>query len=770
MPPVARFTIALAAGLWVGRVLVPPWAALAGAALAALPLYRFHRWRGLLAAVCVVGATQGVLLARRERAGCARRWTAGRHAAIVQLADAPGTRGLAQATVRSAPEGCRGTLLLRLAPSGVRSGQTLIVVGTQTPGGAFRVRHMRALGFKPPLRLVIRDAVAHRITSLYGPRAPIVEALVLGRRGSIDPALRADFVASGLAHLLAISGLHVGIVAAWLALLGRVAGLHRRATWLGAIGTGVYVALLGFPAPATRAAGFIAIRAIARARQRHPNAGAVLALAVLVVLAVDPDAVGQVGAWLSVAAVWGTFQAATVLRRHAPRSPAWVRLAGVSVGAVLATAPVSAFAFGQVAPVGVVTNLVGVPLAGLIVPAVFGSLVAGSTLAAGGGLLLLALERLAAAGAAFPFGRLVGDPGVAFAVPWCLVLAAAMWLVRRRPTWGVLRLRLSASMAVVIWVATLRAWWIHDSYHGLSVYVLSVGQGDAIVLRSPHGRWALMDGGPHMGQQDAGRDVVAPFLRRRGVRSLDFLILSHGDADHSGGVPSVVERVPPELVLEPGQPLGTPPYAAFLAAVDRSGAEWRAARRGDVLTWDGVRVEVLHPRGTWMHHELRPNENSVVVRVTYQAFDLLLTGDAGMPVESLLVNTVQQVEVLKVGHHGSAGASGGAWLDAVAPRVAVISVGRGNRYGHPAPETLTRLTRRGIDVYRTDRSGTVTVRSDGQYFEVVRSSSNSLRARLSCLVRAWSPSRVSSSKRSACSPKQRANSRTSYTTWPSPPR
>ncbi len=770
MPPVARFTIALAAGLWIGRIVVVPWPALAGAAVAVAWLLRVTPWRGVLAAAVLVGAVQGVTQAGRERAGCARRWAPGRHSAIVRLGDAPGSRGLADARVRYAPEGCGGTLRLRLAPSRVRSGETLVVVGTHTLGGAFRVTHVRVLGQRRPFRFVVRDLVAQRIATLYGPRAPIVEALVLGRRGSIDPVLRADFVASGLAHLLAISGLHVGIVAAWLALVARALGLHTRAGWLGAIGTWLYVALLGFPAPATRAAGFVAIQALARVRQRHPTTGAVLAVAVLVVLALDPAAVGQVGAWLSVAAVWGTSQAALVLRRLGLRRRAWLRLLAASVGAVLATAPVSAFAFGQVAPVGVITNLVGVPLAGFVVPAVFGSLVVGSTLAAGAGVLLLALERLAALGGAIPFGRVAGDPGVAFAMPWCLLLVAVLWLVRRRPTWRVARLRIGAAVAVVVWLAALQAWWIRDSYDGLSIYVLNVGQGDAIVLRSPHGHWALMDGGPRMGPVDAGRDVVAPFLRRRGVRSLDFLILSHGDADHSGGVPSVVDRVPPALVLEPGQPLGTPPYAEFLAAVDRSGAEWRAARRGDVITWDGVRVEVLHPTSVWMRHELRPNENCVVVRVSYGAFDALLTGDAGMPVESLLVDAVRQVEVLKVGHHGSAGASGGSWLDAVGPRVAVISVGAKNRYGHPAPAVLARLDRRGIDVYRTDREGTVTVRSDGQYFVVLRGSPNLLTTRLPCLVRAWLPSRASSSNRSGCFPRQPGSSRTSYTTWPSPPR
>jgi competence protein ComEC len=768
MPPVAHLTIAFAAGLLVGRFVPGPWWIPALFAVPGVGLARRVPWAAVVVLACGVGLAHGRLAGAREAAACAAVWDRGRHAAIVRIADAPGGRGLADAVVRHAPEGCAGRLRLRLAAGAAPSGATLVVVGRHQPGAALRVERYRMLEVAPAVRYRIRDAVGRRIASLYGPRAAVVDALVLGRRGDIDPELRAEFVAAGLAHLLAISGLHVGIIAAWIAVLGRALGLGSRAAWLSAAGAWGYVLLLGFPAPATRAATFVAIGALARARQRHPRSGAVLAVAVLVVLAVDPTAATQAGAWLSVAAVWGTAEAGAALRRMRRPHPG-VRLLAASVGAVLATAPITARVFGQVSLAGVVTNLVAVPIAGVTVPGVLASLAGGGLLAGGAGLTLAALERVAALGARLPFGVIGGDPGLPFAVPWIGVLALGLWLVRRRPTWPVAARRGAALLAVAVWAGLARDVWTRDRYDGLTLYVLDVGQGDAIALRSPRGRWMLVDAGPRFGGRDAGRTVVAPFLRRHGVRALDLLVVTHGDADHSGGAPSVLAALPAVTVMEPGQPLGSAPYLEFLAAVDEAGAAWHPARAGDVVEWDGVRLEVLHPSDRWLRGEVRANENSVVLRVSFGAFDALLTGDAGLPVESALLDAVSQVEVLKIGHHGSAGSTGPGFLAAAAPKVALISVGQ-NGYGHPAAEVMARLAEGRIPSYRTDRGGMVTVRSDGMYFEIRQTSSSPGLPRFLCLNRDSSPSRASSSNRSACSPRPPGSSPTSYTTWPSRPR
>jgi competence protein ComEC len=364
-----------------------------------------------------------------------------------------------------------------------------------------------------------------------------------------------------------------------------------------------------------------------------------------------------------------------------------------------------------------------------------------------------------------------GDPGLGFALPWIAALAAIVWWYRRRPTWRVLRVRAAAALALGTWLAV--ALGIRSpvrQYRGLTIHILSVGQGDGIAIRTPHGRWILLDAGPRLGGEDAGRRVVVPFLRRGGARALDAVIVSHGHDDHLGGLPSVLERLPVTLVLEPGQPVATPLYREYLGTVDRIGAGWRAARAGDTLLVDGVRLAVLHPAADWMRRETDLNENSVVLRLSYGAFDALFTGDAGWPAESALAGSVGPVELLKVGHHGSAGGTRPPWLRELTPRVAVVSAGRGNRYGHPAPEVIARLGGAGIPVYRTDRGGTVTIRSDGRYFEVSQGDPRPILVRWSCTVRDWLPSRASSSSRSGCTPRPRASSPISYTTWPSPPK
>jgi competence protein ComEC len=527
------------------------------------------------------------------------------------------------------------------------------------------------------------------------------------------------------------------------------------------------VAFLGFPAPATRAAAFISVHAIARARQRHPPGAALLALGALAVLALDHGAITAVGAWLSFAAVGGTSAALAAL--PPARRSGVGRLLAASVGATVATAPITALTFGAVAPIGVLANLAAVPAAGIAVPAVFASLIGGGPLAAGAGLVLAVIERIATIAASVPFGHIQGDPGPGLAAPWLGVLAVGLWWHRRRPAWRVFARRAAIVAAAGAWTAVAVARWPVGRYDGLSIYVLNVGQGDAIALRSPRGHWMLVDAGPRTMAEDAGRRVVVPFLRRHGARALDVVVASHGDADHLGGIPATLTAVPAGMVLEPGQPLGTALYLEFLATVDRVGATWRAARAGDRIDMDSVHVEVLHPTGAWRLREVRTNENSVVLRVTYGAFDALLTGDAGWPAESVMASHVGQVEVLKVGHHGSAGSTGARWLDAVAPRVAVISVGP-NGFGHPSAEVLARLAARGADVYRTDRGGTVTIRSDGRYFTVSHEQATLPLERLLCPSLDWLLSRASSSSRNACSRRPPGSSPTSYTTWPSPPR
>ena len=721
-PPILWITIAFGAGVFAAL----DGYAVRGAVYAGLPVLLgaavLHRRAPLGAAVgiaLVAGALWGEA-ARRERAvTCAGVWAragAGHtRAAIVRLRDpVAAAGGVVEGDAHAGS--CGGTVKLRWPEGHVARGGTTWLVAGRWLGDADRgilvARRARMLDGTPRGRGALRDRIAARSARLFGSRAPLVDALVIARTAELDPELRERYARSGLAHILSISGLHVGFIAAWLGLLLRALGLGPRARF-GASTTliAVYCWLLGLPAPATRAAVMLALDGLARLRQRVVAPRGLIAVAGLVVLGLDPWAVRSVGAWLSVSAVAAVIWAA----RATERSHRIIRLFAPAVAATLVTAPICAYTFGTVAPVGIVANLVAIPLGAIAVPGVIVALVTSSgLLAAGAGLCLAVLDVVAGAAAALPGGHAVMTAGPLAAALWLGVLVVAWWLWRtpRRP-W-LIAARVAFIGAVLSLTTLAHAFSRLSDCRCLTVHFLDVGQGDAIAVRTPGGRWVLVDGGPRNEGRDAGRRVVVPFLRREGAVRLAAIVATHAHADHVGGLPAVLSALPVDVVLEPGEPLGEAPYLEFLAASEASGARWRAARRGDRLDVDSVRFTVLSPDSAWAAETTDPNEESVVLLVEYGHVRLLLTGDAGVPVEYRLAGGVGDVDVLKVGHHGSRSATSDAWLDEARPEIAVISVGARNTYGHPAPEVMARLVAHGVQVHRTDREGTVTLESDGQ--------------------------------------------------------
>jgi competence protein ComEC len=483
-----------------------------------------------------------------------------------------------------------------------------------------------------------------------------------------------------------------------------------------------YVVFLGWPAPAARAAVLAVALVRCRMRQRHVQANALLSATCLAVLVVDPWASLDLGGWLSAAALWG----ATTFSRWSDRALGpgfWARTAASSLGATLATAPITATFLGSVALAGLLLNFPAIPIAALAVPGVLASLVllpiwssGAEALASGAGLGLHLLEFCAAAGSALPAGYFAMEPGAFTAVlPWIGVLTLALWITGWRNTLREAGRRLGWCTVAALWLrlVPVSLFASADGGAGLTLHFLDVGQGDGALVRTPGGRWLVVDAGPVSGRDDAGRRVVAPFLERHGVRTLAAILVSHAHADHMGGVPSLLRRFPVGAVIEPGAPVADPAYGALLSAVDSAGIPWHPARSGERFTLDGVHFSVLHPRPGWSEWGEDVNEDSLVLLVEYGDFQALLTGDAGFPAEAALRSSLGRVDLLKVGHHGSRGSTGGELLDSLRPAAAVISVGR-NDYGHPAPETMERLARRRMPVLRTDQDGTISVRTDGR--------------------------------------------------------
>ncbi|HEV8150469.1 MAG TPA: ComEC/Rec2 family competence protein, partial [Gemmatimonadales bacterium] len=566
--PIVLLVLLFEAGLATGLSrFLAPLIALAGIVLAALLLHRRpYAWLPPFAAV-------GLALGALTRAESSRRCAAVLPAAELELSVRllePVTDGLAAAELPAAR--CAGMITLRTRSERLLpAGTSWIVRGHWIP--------YRRLGGRPDGILVaaellprpgvpgpaarLRTWLARTTARLYGARAALVDALLVGRRGGIDPGLSAAFARSGLVHLLSISGFHVGILFGWALLLLRGLGLRRALA--SALATAVvlgYAAFLGWPAPATRAALLCAAVAWSFARQRHPDPRALLGLTCLGVTLLDPWALFELSGWLSAAAFWG----ALVFTRWSDRSIGKVavwRMLFASVGATLVTAPLTAAALGSVALAGIALNFLAIPLAALAVPAVLSSVLVqpvlpwlAGALAAGGGLGLALLEALARAGSGLPLGAVQVLPGIGAALPWVAVLLFGLWATGRRNTSrrAALRIGWVLGIAGVVSILPFRRPLATDTGHKLTLHFLSVGQGDAALLQTPAGHWILIDAGPADERHDAGREVVLPFLIRHGVTRLAVFVLSHAHLDHVGGALSVLREVPADLILEPAEP------------------------------------------------------------------------------------------------------------------------------------------------------------------------------------------------------------------------
>jgi competence protein ComEC len=280
---------------------------------------------------------------------------------------------------------------------------------------------------------------------------------------------------------------------------------------------------------------------------------------------------------------------------------------------------------------------------------------------------------------------------------------------------GRLRGRFRWGVAGAAAVAVLLAWPTGAATRGgaLELHFLDVGQGDATAIRTPAGRWLLIDAGPRGERYDAGERRVLPFLRARGVHRLEALLLTHPDADHIGGAPAVLEGIAVGRVIEPGLAVGRPLYLETLRAAQAKDVAWNAGRSGRTLRLDDVSIELLWPDADLLDSARDANDISLVALIRFGDFTALLTGDAPAAVEAELVQRhgdALRAQLLKAGHHGSRTSTSATFLDVVRPELVIVSAGRRNRYGHPATEVMRRLDERGIAVARTDRDGTISVR------------------------------------------------------------
>jgi competence protein ComEC len=552
----------------------------------------------------------------------------------------------------------------------------------------------------------------------------LFEGLLIGERRQLPPTLVADFRAAGVFHILAISGFNVGLVAGAVVLLLRLLRVPPRATAAVALAAlGGFAAVVGGQPSVLRATVMAGLVLVSRLLARESGAWNSLAAALLVLLAGEPRALADAGLQLSFAATAGILHLAPPIRDALPAR--WPRALGVAVavsaGAQLAVSPLMLLHWSQLSLIGVAANLLVVPLAALLTTlGLLAVVLAGASATLAHAVfqslwvLLLGLRFLVRGIATVP-GAVVHLPAPA---PLAVVAAAAALslLPAARTAW---RRGLVAALATAAIVPTVAGLWPDGRLH---LTVLDVGQGDAILVQGPDGRALLVDtGGGGPGRFDRGERIVLPALHRAGIRRLAALVLTHGDPDHAGGLTSLLEGMPIDAVWVPA---GTED-AGWQRPVEAAGVPRLPLARGDRVWVGPLLVQVLHPpragpgQGPWVSDV---NNGSLVLRIEWGLAAAILTGDAERPVEAdaLAAGLPVSAPILKVGHHGSRHASTAPFLAAVGPRLALVSVGARNPFGHPSPEVLGRLAAAGAAVYRTDYDGAVEITSDAAHLWVRR--------------------------------------------------
>ena len=579
-------------------------------------------------------------------------------------------------------------------------------------------------------RSVERWVARHDVVS-----AAIVTAVLVGDRTGLPEEIRLRLQAAGTYHVIAISGGNIAILAGLVLATLFVCGVTGRPAALVTLLVLVaYAQVVTAGASVWRATLMAALYLTARMLDHRSLPWHALAVAAAVIVCVRPLDVLDAGFILTFGATAALLEGA---RRVAPfgkvqgrpvtsrrRVVGWLVASLIASLAVeVALLPVGAWTFSRVTSAGLLLNLAAVPLMALVQ---IGGIVVScldevETIAAPAGWM----AHAAASG-------LVGSARLVDLAPWLaarvpapsLVLVAAYYLglavallahgVGRVCGIGVL---LASAVAIV---TGQPAGWLSAAHDpgGLRITFFDVGQGDATLVRFPDRSNVLVDaGGIPFGNSsfDVGSRVLSPALWARGVRALDALLLTHGDPDHIGGARAIVGDFAPAAVWAGIPGAQYLPLQEVLREARASGAQVERRQAGEERRIGGVRVRVLHPPlPDWERQRVR-NDDSVVLELLYGDVAVLLPGDVGAGVERSILSrlTLARHRILKVAHHGSRTSTSRELLEYWRPRTAIVSAGRGNTFGHPAPEVLRRLESIGAAIYRTDRDGQVTVETDG---------------------------------------------------------
>ena len=538
--------------------------------------------------------------------------------------------------------------------------------------------------------------------------AGFVQALLLGDKTGLSYADKNDLAIAGIYHAVAVSGMHVSILLGMILLL--CGGNHRLAAALGLPAAVFFIVMTGAPASAVRAGVMQALVLCAPLVRRENDPPTTICAALLVLLAQNPWALLNVGLQLSFASTAGIVFFAGGLYRSLSENRLLSRLLRAMLTALCCTIssmvfalPITALQFGTVSLAAPVVNVLALWMLSIVFCGGMLTALLALALPAAAGVCAWALSwpvrlvLLIVRGAAkLPFAALYLENGYLIAAAVFLYGLALLLALRPKAV----RFRQAAAAAVLVTACCMGLSCADYALPDSCFSMLDVGQGQCLVSRSGRGV-SVIDCG---GQEDASGETAARFLLARGVTQIDRLILTHFDADHCNGVRQLLRRVRVKTLYVPDLSPESSLRTKILFAAAQAGAEIRFVT-DDLTLPDGMRI--FAPTGS-----AEESNTGLCVLAAGEKYDILVTGDLSEQAEYRLLSThaLPRAAVLVAGHHGAATSTSEALLRAVKPEAVLISVGADNRFGHPADETLRRIEKAGAAVFRTDLSGTITIR------------------------------------------------------------
>ena len=562
----------------------------------------------------------------------------------------------------------------------------------------------------------IRQKAETILDEAAGAYAGIFQAMILGERGNLDAETKMQYQMAGIMHILAISGLHISFVGMGFFRLLKKAGTGNGVA--GAVSAFLiyaYGVVTGGSVSAMRAVGMFLVLIGAGIAGRSYDLLSAMALSAIVLLLDAPAYLYNVSFLLSFGAVIGigalTPEICSLLnlKKRTAKS-----LAG-SVIVWLITLPIALHAYGEVSLAGVILNLLVLPTSGIVLASGIFALPVGifvieiaKRVVFPGKCVLFFYEKLCEVVGWIPHSTwIAGSPQLWQCAVYYVMLGVAFTGVK----WG----KKAASVALVIFAVVFLG---YHSRNGLAITCLDIGQGDCCVLKMPGGENFLIDGGSSNKKNTAVYQIL-PYLKNQGIAILDGIFVSHTDQDHISGIEELLELCAQKLTTVRVKNLILPDwdttggeYEKLKMLAEQTGIRVQTVREGNLLKAKEAQIEILAPENGADGSDT--NEDGMVMKVHFGKFRGLFTGDIGAETEKKLLDSMEDVDFLKVAHHGSKYSTCQGFLDVVSPEIAVISCSAKNTYGHPSADTIKKLEDCGAQVEYTMKNGAITVRTDGE--------------------------------------------------------